>query len=230
MNIFSENMQNKTLVTLMNPWLKREFAELYLSRFNKLPLMNCVHAIVNQLIENCDHIKNKLDDVEMITQRINSWNRPKFNCESGVKKISYSLVCDHHGDCDDQSDERFCEYEKCSETDKTGMQSEAQCFNKQCIGEYSLCNNYKDCIDGSDEGDFCSLKVPCQGSLWDASDFPVGDLTLHSDAIFVYKMNYNFFKVYNFHQTGSCQKKDLFRCPGSACLPIYLRCNGVCIS
>jgi hypothetical protein len=36
---------------------------------------------------------------------------PLFACESGVQRVAYSLVCDHHDDCSDASDEDFCSYE-----------------------------------------------------------------------------------------------------------------------
>ena len=37
-----------------------------------------------------------------------------FTCRNGAEHVPYSLVCDHHGDCVDGSDEDFCTYPSCS--------------------------------------------------------------------------------------------------------------------
>ena len=38
---------------------------------------------------------------------------PSWSCVSGTQRVAYSLLCDHHRDCQDGSDED-CEFESCT--------------------------------------------------------------------------------------------------------------------
>ena len=50
---------------------------------------------------------------------------PSFTCNNGVQHVPYTLVCDHHSDCSDRSDERFCVFTPCNVT------SQFECTNRQ---------------------------------------------------------------------------------------------------
>ena len=38
---------------------------------------------------------------------------PSFPCSDGRGEVPYTLVCDHHPDCSDISDEKFCVFQPC---------------------------------------------------------------------------------------------------------------------
>ncbi|KAK7451158.1 hypothetical protein BaRGS_00039870, partial [Batillaria attramentaria] len=78
---------------------------------------------------------------------------PMFSCRSGVQHVPYSLVCDHRQDCNDASDEDFCDFEQC------GGDTPIQCgASKQCL-RGAVCDGDPQCVDGSDE-DSCDSILP----------------------------------------------------------------------
>ena len=50
---------------------------------------------------------------------------PSFECTDGFWQVPYSLVCDHHSDCSDTSDEDFCTFPKCD------VKEHVDCLNNQ---------------------------------------------------------------------------------------------------
>ena len=38
---------------------------------------------------------------------------PSFTCATGQDDVPYTLVCDHRPDCEDSSDESFCDFPRC---------------------------------------------------------------------------------------------------------------------
>ncbi|XP_072175881.1 uncharacterized protein [Diadema setosum] len=65
----------------------------------------------------------------------------EFECSDGSRSIVRELMCNGVPDCDDMSDETFCQC-----TDR-----QFQCDNKMCILEIRMCDTTDDCGDGSDE-------------------------------------------------------------------------------
>ena len=39
---------------------------------------------------------------------------PYFSCSNGVQHVPYTLMCNHHDDCQDGGDERFCRFPDCT--------------------------------------------------------------------------------------------------------------------
>jgi hypothetical protein len=65
-----------------------------------------------------------------------------FACERGFQTVHYSLVCDFKEDCDDSSDEAFCQHAPCKQF---------TCDSGQCVSFTAVCNLLTDCLDNSDE-------------------------------------------------------------------------------
>ncbi|XP_060522093.1 prolow-density lipoprotein receptor-related protein 1 isoform X3 [Cylas formicarius] len=88
---------------------------------------------------------------------------PNKNCDNNTKCISHSQLCDNRQDCSDGSDEG----QKCNEmlnaTNTLTTMSSLPCEypfrfcdnDTKCIPVVKLCDNRKDCQDGSDEGMRC---------------------------------------------------------------------------
>ena len=67
---------------------------------------------------------------------------PMFACDEGKISIAYSLVCDFKAECNDLSDEHFCQHVAC-------LQS--KCKNGQCLLHKNQCDRIRHCFDHSDE-------------------------------------------------------------------------------
>ncbi|KAK7480568.1 hypothetical protein BaRGS_00028144, partial [Batillaria attramentaria] len=65
-----------------------------------------------------------------------------FTCDDG-NKLHYTLVCDFRKDCQDNSDEDFCE--------RSATCEGFTCKNGQCVGKMKVCDFVRNCVDGSDE-------------------------------------------------------------------------------
>ncbi|KAK7475621.1 hypothetical protein BaRGS_00033114, partial [Batillaria attramentaria] len=72
---------------------------------------------------------------------------PSFTCASGVTHVPYTLVCDFHPDCGDNSDEDFCVFPPCT----PGVQFD--CGRQQCVQREYRCDGAKHCLTGLDETD-----------------------------------------------------------------------------
>ena len=128
--------------------------------------------------------------------------------------IPFSLVCDHSSQCLDQSDEEFCVYPPC-----LGF----SCVNKQCVPHNQACDRMnKNCIDATDEG--CAYCGIGGGGHTYVRSFMVWDLVPDSAIIKSPTVNQYTFEHIKLNET--CPSTH-FRCPGSYCLPVYMRCNGV---
>ncbi|XP_059475497.1 low-density lipoprotein receptor-related protein 1 isoform X2 [Neocloeon triangulifer] len=107
------------------------------------------------------------------TQIPKSCGYSEWGCNNGDQCIPLKLVCDGQEDCMDGSDERETKCGKkptkapTTPSPPTCEPPSRLCDNStKCITVDSLCNNAKDCEDGSDEGlrcdeDQCSHRIDC---------------------------------------------------------------------
>nr|XP_006818649.1 PREDICTED: uncharacterized protein LOC102804014 [Saccoglossus kowalevskii] len=75
--------------------------------------------------------------------------------------IPISSWCDGYGDCNDRSDEGFCDY-VCSD-------DQFQCKGGWCVDFDKLCNGWNDCGDKSDEvncTEFCPGEYKCKAGIF----------------------------------------------------------------
>ena len=79
-----------------------------------------------------------------------------YECSTLKDFIHYSLVCDHHAHCPDQSDEDFCRHPNCPIT-------AFHCSTGECIPLSRYLDNKSDCWDISDE-QFTSAQFKGSGS------------------------------------------------------------------
>ena len=63
-----------------------------------------------------------------------------FECSSSGECINETLVCNSHGDCKDNSDEKCCG-------------DRFKCANGNCINSAWTCDDEDDCGDNSDESE-----------------------------------------------------------------------------
>lgn len=109
----------------------------------------------------CDPIKIK-NATESRTPLI--CNSPYLSCDNNTKCISPSHLCNNRQDCADGTDEI---HQKCNDMLWNDTSSAVKpttceypsrlCDNQtKCIPVTQLCDDRKDCLDGSDEGSRCS--------------------------------------------------------------------------
>ena len=130
---------------------------------------------------------------------------PEFSCDASDTKLSYTLVCDFRPDCDDDSDESFCQHPSCDAF---------TCTSGQCVSYGARCNMVSDCTDDTDE-------IKCEGytSLWlYLKDLPSPVLIDFS------RMRFTMGRM---GPNDTCPDTH-YRCPGeyNDCLPVYTQCNG----
>jgi hypothetical protein len=65
-----------------------------------------------------------------------------FVCERGLQSVHYSQVYDFQDDCQNRSDEAFCQHAACPQF---------TCDSGQCVSYTSVCDTLRDCLDKSDE-------------------------------------------------------------------------------
>lgn len=71
-----------------------------------------------------------------------------FKCDKN-KCIPDNKLCDNQTDCDDATDEKYCD---------CGPLFQCKSISKKCLPVSSRCNGISECEDGSDEID-CNLKL-----------------------------------------------------------------------
>jgi hypothetical protein len=92
---------------------------------------------------SCDPSMNCLTESYVYECETEPGNRvPMFTCDKETVTIPFTLVCDHHDDCGDGSDEYRCMFQRCH-----GF----ACTNRQCIDVQQLCDGQQDCVTGEDE-------------------------------------------------------------------------------
>ncbi|EDV24722.1 uncharacterized protein TRIADDRAFT_25445, partial [Trichoplax adhaerens] len=96
----------------------------------------------------CDHKPDCLDgsDEEIAIDVLNkaTCNANEYQCSLSGKCIPRDAMCNNIYDCDDWTDELYCQYRPCSDNQFT-------CQNGACIPLNKRCNGYENCLDGSDE-------------------------------------------------------------------------------
>ncbi|KAL8603654.1 hypothetical protein ACOMHN_017151 [Nucella lapillus] len=103
-----------------------------------------------------------------------------FLCRNGRQHVQYSLLCDHHNDCNDESDEDFCAFPappsvihftgtgsstvtavNGSSVLETCPETHFQCPDDgYCLPVYVRCNGVLDCPQGADEAACDSYTCP----------------------------------------------------------------------
>ena len=128
-----------------------------------------------------------------------------FTCEDDTK-LSYTLVCDLRRDCQDGSDESFCQHPPCNAF---------TCTNSGCVSYSKVCDRVSDCKDDSDEM-MCAEYTEMNAFL-PSFRSPV---LVRFDSV-------NTFTLRNMSSDEACPDTH-YRCPGryNDCLPVYTRCNG----
>jgi hypothetical protein len=109
----------------------------------------------------------------------------KFQCESTGVCIELSWQCDGMQDCSDGSDEKYCRgnvrlpdrnsYQQSHFVACTTHQFRCMGGETHCIARGKVCDQYPDCEDGSDEGEFCGAceHYGCQQTCLDGPLGPV---------------------------------------------------------
>lgn len=88
----------------------------------------------------------------------------QFQCDDG-KCISMNWRCDKEVDCHGAADERDCFLNETAPC----LESQFACANgKECIMMSALCDDYPDCTDGSDEGEYCGKS--CHKDMFRCAD------------------------------------------------------------
>ncbi|KAL8611100.1 hypothetical protein ACOMHN_064390 [Nucella lapillus] len=133
---------------------------------------------------------------------------PVFTCSGDASTLQYTLVCDFRSDCQDGSDESFCEHRSCVKA--------FTCSNRQCLSYTKVCDLLSDCLDDSDEKACTAHRqfTPVQAY------FPSPALINFDGA--------RLFIATPLTSNDSCPGSH-YRCPGTLndCLPIHTRCNGM---
>ena len=128
-----------------------------------------------------------------------------FACTKSKTEIPYTLVCDFINNCEDKSDESFCQHPLCKAF---------SCKNGQCVSMDKRCNELSDCLDDSDEKD-CGTRI---ADHYDRRENRKRFLiNLDGEGFFAYRLMDDLEQCPDTH----------YRCATAMvhCLPIYTRCN-----
>ena len=144
---------------------------------------------------------------ELGGRKRHSRSLPKFECDNH-DTISFTLVCDFHKDCKDQSDEKFCMHRPC--------EGRFVCENRQCVTYEKRCDMFSDCLDSSDERHCAGYKR--QSITLRSTMDPPAVIDLDGNGYFTQR------KIDN---NESCPDTH-YQCRDERgyCLPVYTRCNG----
>ncbi|KHN77370.1 Sortilin-related receptor [Toxocara canis] len=99
----------------------------------------------------------------------------EFRCDLGVHCIPKAWLCDGRNDCVDGSDEHYCLHKNILpfvESQGKYRVATLKCPStwffcrdaSKCVHPADVCNGIRDCMDGSDEEDFCALLKQMQRS------------------------------------------------------------------
>ena len=128
-----------------------------------------------------------------------------FDCTKSKTEISYTLVCDFTDNCEDKSDESFCQHPLCKAF---------SCKNGQCVSMDKRCNLLSDCLDDSDERD-CGTRI--------ADHYE----RKQNRKRFLINLDGKGFFTYRLMNNSELCPDTHYRCATAMahCLPIYTRCN-----
>ena len=130
-----------------------------------------------------------------------------FTCTKSNTEISYTLVCDFTNNCEDKSDESFCQHPLCKAF---------SCNNGQCVSMDKRCNELSDCLDDSDEKN-CGTRIAYHYEYSKKENGKRFLINLDGKGFFTRRL-----------MTDSEPCPDThYRCATAMvhCLPIYTRCN-----
>eukprot|EP00058_Branchiostoma_floridae_P019839 XP_002605329.1 hypothetical protein BRAFLDRAFT_89027 [Branchiostoma floridae] len=88
----------------------------------------------------------------------------QFRCNDTIQCIDAEKVCDMYADCDDLSDERYCEFLTCPQP--LGTEGKQNASLLTIINSTDACNGHDDCPNKEDESKavcdvFCEWRLPC---------------------------------------------------------------------
>jgi hypothetical protein len=134
-----------------------------------------------------------------------------FVCATGMNSLHYTLVCDFANDCPDGSDESFCARTPC-------RKDKYACNDGACVPKSMQCDGYVQCLDGSDEWEYCDTMQP-----WHIGNFSIATQLpgiVHFD-------ERGSFLAGKLGVSETCPATH-YRCVSEPryCLPVFTRCNG----
>ncbi|KAL8595453.1 hypothetical protein ACOMHN_024152 [Nucella lapillus] len=134
---------------------------------------------------------------------------PYFRCGGGSHDyVPYSLVCDWRADCEDESDESFCQFPPCSP-------DAFDCGKGQCIDAKQVGDGVVNCFTQLDEGKNSHNEIATAFNV----TYPPALVNLDRPGSFT---------LIPLPDNSSQCPETHYKCPGNGyCLPIFTRCNRV---
>ena len=156
----------------------------------------------------CMFVKRPEDNVDLSATHDPNNTVELYSCSSYNMMVHYTLLCDFKWDCQDGSDESFCQHPPCDAF---------TCINGQCVSPDRRCDGVNDCLDDTDE-------TVCSPNDTHVTEMPKQQKHLPF-LIDLDGRGYFTYRVLNTNE--KCPETHyLCRFEWIYCLPVYTRCNG----